>query len=371
MNQNFSNDLNWYAKTMPDNDVIISTRVRFARNLLNFPFPSKYFENDTERIYKIFQEAFNKFDKKNEFNHLNLFTLNPISLGILAEQGYIKKPKVTKDNLLNLNSTDVFINSTGEISANINCGDHIHLSLMSAGLNVAELYKKGAEFDKLLQNYVQFAFKKDFGYLSALILNSGTGLKFSARICIPGIIYLNKNDELKQILNDYRLKLIPFFYDIENFDSKKRKYFTISTYQSLEGSEIDQIANFEAACRHIIDLERNCINNLLENRKTMNRHFVIQSYSLAKFSVFINLPQAIELISDIYFGLKIGILKGISFSDLNRLFYHIQNAHLEFLLKNDDIKLEEDIISNQFLVLDRLRALVFQEAIEKLIIIKI
>ncbi len=367
MSVEISKDLNWYAKEMPENDIVLSTRARLARNLSNFPFPPKFFKNDVERVQKIFEEAFKKIEKSKEYNFLHLGTIDPISLGILAEQGYIKKPFVKSEQLV-LSSSAVFINSTGNIGAEINGHNHIHISSFSAGLNISEVYKNCSSFEQSLQKVVNFAFLKDFGYLDTQLLNSGTGLKITARFHIPAIYYSKKFAELDKILKDYRLKIFPMSGRLISPEKSGEKYFTVSTFNSLQGSEIDQIANFESACRHIINLERKSFESLAQNRPTINRHNVIQAYSLAKFSIFMSFPQALNLISDIYFGLRLKILSGMQFSDLNRLIYHIQNAHLEFLLKNEKFDFEKDIVSDHSLVLDRIRAIVFQEAIQKLVL---
>lgn len=366
----FSSEKNWYALEAPENDVIVSVRMRLARNLANFPFVTNFKHDDAQRVQVLVYDAFSKLKNAEDFHFLNIAELDSVSTGILTEQGYLKMFRKTDGSFIPA-ATGIFINTKGEISCAINCMDHLHLSAFGAGLSIRETYAKCQEIDLELQNSVQFSASCQFGYLTSSLLSCGTGIKMTARVHLPGVFYNNKIQELKNLLAEYKLKIVPAFGTGPLVENAFGKYFHISNSTALKGSEIDQIANFEAALKHICDYERKNLAELADNKKTINRHNVIQAYSLAKFSLFMNFPQALNLISDLQFGLKLGIISGIKETDIYRLIYHVQNSHLEFLLKNETFDFEEDIKNDHRLIQDRLRAMIVQEAIENIILGKL
>lgn len=346
---------NFYKKS-PDDDVVLSTYARLARNLSSFPFPVKYFQNDLEKMTDIFSNAFQNLEYDEKFHYLNYFLYKPEYLKTICERGFMKYPQI-RNNSIFLNSTGMFVSDSLKVHAEINCIDHIHIISAANGYKIKELYENCSSLDKALQKNLEFAFSKEFGYLSSFLYNTGTGLKLSARFHIPAIVFNKKQNELNDIIKNHNLVLLepseknPFF----NFNSGS--FCTVATHSLFQSSEIEQLADFESASKKIINLERKNVCDLSDNKKTVCLNTVRQAFALSKAAIFMPLKFAANIVSDLLFGLKLNFLGGMQFYELQNLLYFIQDGHIELLSKDKDLTFfEEDIKDNPKMVRDRFRA---------------
>ena len=179
----------WYSEKGIQDDVICSTRIRLARNLADFPFPSKLKDEDRERVQALIFDAFSRLENSSDYQSLSVSNLELLGRLILAERGVLTQDMVEKNN------TGVVIRSDGKVSCTVNSFDHLHLSSFSTGLNLQENYELISSIDSKLQDSLQFAGMPDFGYLSYRLRDTGTGMKISMMLHLPALSYegLEKN----------------------------------------------------------------------------------------------------------------------------------------------------------------------------------
>lgn len=364
----FSKEQNpWYLRDGKDNDVLISTRVRYARNLANFPFVPNFRGDNKERVQVLVFDAFSHFEKLDDYVFVDTSLLDSDGMKILAERGMLKLTKTPEGKIIPFGS-GLIIHSGGNVSCSINCTDHLHIASLRSGLDCRTCFDECKKIDSDLQQYLQFAASCDFGYLTTSLLNAGSGIKFSAIIHIPSIVRTGKIRGFVDYLREKGLKILPAFPSPPALEAALGCYFIISTVSAQSGTEIDQLASFESACRYIIDSERKILDELADNKRTINRNTVIRAYSLAKFSTLVSMNEAIELISDIQFGVRLGLISGIDNSSLCGILYRIQDGHLNYLMKSGSFNFEKDIEDSQRLKIDRLRAIILQETFDKILL---
>ena len=185
----------WFAHKGPDNDVILSTRVRLVRNLADFPFPSKMNEEDRYRVNSLVYDAFSSLDS---FHYLDFKELSRPGKEILIDKNILSEQKAsTAENTSKTGEspkksyepTAVLFNYEDEsLSCLVNESDHIKLSAFVSGLDCERAMEKIFKVDEKLQEKLQFAASIDFGYMTSHIKDCGTGMKISIRILIPSIV---------------------------------------------------------------------------------------------------------------------------------------------------------------------------------------
>lgn len=357
-------DINpWYTRKGDDNDVIVSTKVRFARNLANFPFVPFFRGDDNERVQSIIYDAFYHFKNQDDFIYVNTDSLNQDGLKILNERGFLRN-FFNKDNTLSPCGSSLVINSDGNNYSVINGEDHIHISSLNSGMAVQKGFFDCLNVDTELQNYLQFAASNDYGYLTTSLLNVGSGIRFSSIIHIPSIVKNGKFKEVKRKLEENGIKITPAFLNVPILENANGQYFYISTISSQSATEVVQLANFESLCKYLIDTERKNLLNLADNKKTINKNYVLKAFSNMKVSLLISYSEAIEIISILQFGLKLGLVSGIDNHKLSSLLYRIKPAHLKYLLDLGSFNFESDILDSDILKIDRLRAVVLQDELD-------
>lgn len=354
----------WYACQGNDSDVVLSTRVRLARNLANFPFPSKLQGNDGQRIQSIVFDAVNQNEKRDEFHAISVEKLDPTGAAILKERGVLEETE-GKD-------LGIIMSLDGKLSCTVNSVDHVRISSFASGLDYDGAYSLCHSFDEELQKYIQFAASYEFGYLTSSVFDAGSGMKLSFRLHLPS---LSVQQKIASVASDLYKKGIQFTacFGAGGADKVSSQgglgtslgsCYQVSGFNSFTGSELDQAANVISAVKQIVEQERKARAECKEKNATDIRNDIYRSFALAKFSKFISLREAIDIISNLKWGRNMSLLTGIDDAGLHALLYRVQEAHIQMVLKSGSFNFEKDIADNTEKKVCRLRALILQEAFE-------
>ncbi len=356
----------WYSMEGKENDVVISSRVRLCRNLANFPFPEKFRGDDESRVEAIIMDAFRKVPAFEGYRSIKTSLLSPLNRRILEELGVLKlQDEIERRNLVF--ESLALMNSEGNLSAVINGTDHLKLSSFSSGLDYGGCFNAVKSLDAELEKSLQFAATYDFGYITSALKNSGSGMKISARIALPGTFRAGKMQTVIDYVRRKNAVIVPAFPQIlsENLPAPG-SYFLLCGRNAYRGSEIDQIAEMESISRFIAEYERKILLDFADNHTTIVRNSVLRAYSLAGASLLLSLREALDIISDLHVGLRLSLIEGIDGKTIVGLLYRIQDAHLSYLMENGKFNFADDIKDEHRLKLDRLRAVVLQEALENI-----
>ncbi|MCR5614428.1 hypothetical protein [Treponema sp.] len=350
-----SNTKVWYNSPAPEQDVVVSTRVRLSRNLASFPFPANFKQGDSGRVQNIIFDSFSKFSNPDNFQMMSLSNLDSEGEKILTECG-----------LYSNSGTGLVTTLDGVSACLVNADDHVKISSFASGLDLEPTYDRCCKIDEQMQESVQFAASRDFGYLNSSIFNTGSGLKSSLRFHLPALSY---SGEMKTFIKDIQRKgfLVSDCFGVGTlFDSSLGAYYEVSTMSCFNGSEIDQLAGVSSIASLICEFERKKRQNFADNKPTVVHNIVVRAYSLAKFSVLLSLRECIDLISCIKWGLDSGFIAGVEDYELNSLLYRIQSGHLGYMLNTGNFSFEEDVSESPELKEDRLRAIVIKSVVDKI-----
>ena len=349
----------WFSDDGMDTDVVLSTRVRLARNLTDFPFP-EYMKNDSdERVRTILFDAFARSHDAEAYQTLSVKNLEQLGGMILAERGVLAPAAV--DNA----STGIIVRSDGRISGTVNYHDHLHLSSFIAGFDPAAAHSAVSLVDEELQKYVRFAGSLDVGYFTSRLRDAGTGMKISVMVHIPSIVHKNLQDSLFRTLIENGFEIYACYAVVPGGVTKTLgSWFRFNTDSCYPMNETDQIASVVQAVRNVISIERNARKDIMNDSPTMAKDFVYRAIAAIKYSRDVSFREGVELVSAIKWGHCLGILSGLTDGEIYSLLYRIQTAHLIFLSRQEELTFEDDVVTSVQKA-DRLRSIILQEAVSQ------
>jgi protein arginine kinase len=356
----------WYTESGRDQDVVLSTKSTLVRNLANFPFPRRLDELESERVMSIVFDSFNFLPDAADYQMVSVGNLDGVGNKIMRERDVLSDGEKSA-------SSGLVLRNDGKIACTINNQDHLHIESFSSGCDLDSSTDSVYAIDGELQKHVQFAASYEFGYLSQSILNSGSGLILKAKVHLPSISALGSVKEISSAVlgDDFDFSACYGISGGEGVGSfggnyALGSYYFVRTKNSCGGTEVSQIMSMKGTLQNLIREERNARKICRTQKISEIINFVYRSLALAKTSLFVNLREAVEIVSGIKFGLDMEILSGVTQENLHALLYRIQEGHLEYVLNNGKFKFEKDIQDDRQKKIQRLRALILQEAFENI-----
>ena len=324
----------WY-KEKNDNDIIVSTRIRLARNIKNYPFPDVI---NAEVQKKAVDEIINSIKNSNstlasdfEIYHMN--EMSDIDKVLLAEKHLISKELINRPNAAAMISKDE------AMSVMLMEEDHIRIQVILGGFKLDEAYEVASKVDDVIDENVQYAFDADFGYLTSCPTNTGTGLRASVMMHLPA---LTKTDNISRIISSAS----NFGIAVRGLYGEGSKaygcLYQISNQVTLGLSEKEIIEKVTNIVEQIAAHEKEARKKLLENNKDYIEDKLFRSYGTLKYARSVSSQEAKALLSDVIMGINMGIIKDIE-ENLYELAIKTEPAAIEARIKKHLSPEERDI----------------------------
>ncbi len=304
-------------------DVVISSRVRLARNLNDFPFPLKMTrEHELKVLDRVRDSVLNiKKSQKNKFTFIDIGQLDALNRQVLLE-----KHLISPDMAQSSRERGVLISGDGTISIMINEEDHVRLQCIYPGMRIDDAWKKCSEIDSLLEEKVDFAFSRDYGYLTCCPTNAGTGIRASAMLHLPA---LTMTGYIKNLLEACR-KLGVAVRGLYGENSEASgNMFQISNQVTLGQSEEEIVSSISRIVEQIVDQERTIRNDMLKQNPYRFEDKVYRSLGLVSNARIMSTEEALKLLSDVRLGVDMGIIMSVKKEILDNLLVAIQPANLQ------------------------------------------
>jgi len=345
----------WYVQDGPQTDVVVSSRVRLARNLAGFVFPGSIKSDDAERVEALVFDAFNQCKEPERYQMVRMSALDPLGKRILAERGIVAPESGNEP------WRGIVIRSDGMMSATVNMTDHLKISCFSAGLSMDRVLAEVNAVETELAGRLQFSAARDFGYLTARLSDAGSGMKVSALLCLPALCMGGLMDRVTReyLGNGFAVQ----GYYGQAGDRSLGFLYRISLSAASGEDQDAQLRRVEQGAAKLAELERKTRRELLAQRPTQVEDTVFRAIVTAKYARLIPFGEAVEILGNLRFGVDLNLVTGISPVDLTALLYRVQSAHLNFVILGGSIIIEGDVQSEESR-LDRLRAMVIQEVLK-------
>jgi len=314
----------WIHGKGPFSDVVISSRIRLARNLENIPFPARANHLELQKISNLLNKGFQENIVFKRFNQLFLHQLSSIEMRFLMEKNIISSYYLNTDHAHRF----CIFNPEETLSIMVNEEDHIRIQSFSSGLQLKKIWKKIDDVDNEIEKKVTYAFNEKQGYLTTCPTNVGTGMRASVMLYLPALVMQNK-------IGDILKALSKLGYAVRGFYGEGSKamgnLFQVSNQITLGFSEDEIIESLIKLCSKMITQEKKARKYLFNSDMEEIEDRTWRSYGILKNARIISSVEAMELLSRLRFGVELGIMSEIKRSCLNQLMFLIQPAYLQLL----------------------------------------
>ena len=324
---------NWYLQSGNDSDVVLSTRIRLARNLSNVPFVSRFAKEEANQILEKIENITPSLGYGLKFLRLDkMDTITKLSL--------IEKHLISPDFAVDKEKTKaILINEEENICIMVNEEDHLRLQVISAGLELENSLNLAIEIDKKLESLVNYAFLDKYGFLTACPTNVGTGLRASVMIHLPALSLTGNIKKVLEAVNNFGMNIRGVYGEGSR---SQGNIYQISNKQSLGISEEEIIKNLKAITDRIIEQERMARKILGKNQIELEDR-VYRAYGILTNCKKISSEECKNLLSDIKLGTDMGIIKELNDLKVNQLILYTKPANLQKYIGKSLENYERDI----------------------------
>lgn len=311
----------WLAATGPDSDIVISTRIRLARNASRFPFLSKASNANKTEIERLFYESIKECAATKELFYINLNKASVVERLFLVERHLISKEHAEVEG-----DRGVAFDKSETVSLMVNEEDHLRIQVIHSGLELDDTWKTIEKIDNELEKSVSFAFSSRFGYLTACPTNVGTGMRVSVMLHLPA---LSLTQHIEKVFNAVsKLGLV-----VRGFYGEGTKVagdlYQVSNQFTLGKSEQEILEIINGVIPRITSYERMAMQALISENRAQLEDRVWRSYGILKLARIITSEEILHLISQVRLGVNIGIINEIDIKSLNELFIITLPGHLQ------------------------------------------
>ena len=305
--------MTWYIDAGPESDVILSSRVRLARNLENYSFPHRLNPQQAKSAADDIVKAFFQDDpqRRKAFLLVDLDELSPEDQLSLVEKRLISEDLTQKGP-----GHRAIISRDESVSIMINEEDHIRIQSMQAGLNLESAYKAAADSAIMLEERLPIAYSDTYGFLTACPTNTGTGMRSSVMAHLPA---LTMSGVMRPVIESLA-KMGFVVRGLYGEHSKSQgSLYQISNQLTLGTSEDDLISDLKRMLQQLIEQERHNRKVLYEQDPVVIENKVMRAYGLLRHARLMPTEEAVSLLSDLRLGLSLELFDNVTLKDINQI----------------------------------------------------
>ncbi|UOQ83883.1 protein arginine kinase [Gracilibacillus salinarum] len=327
----------WLKEDGPDSDIVMSSRVRLARNFEDTPFPLIAEEEQMDNILSFFKEEFNHqtYNQYKDFEFVRMADLNSTEKQVLVEKHLISPHLADKSKY-----GATLISKNEQVSIMVNEEDHIRAQLYFPGFQLEKALQQAFELDDWLETKINYAFDENRGYLTSCPTNVGTGLRASVMMHLPALALTRKINRMLPAINQLGLVVRGIYGEGSEAIGN---IFQISNQITLGRSEEDIIEDLKGVVEKLIEHERHARSILLDQSSLELEDRVFRSYGILQHSRIIESKETAKCLSDVRLGIDLGFISNISKSILNELVVLTQPAFLQQYAKKMLTPNERDV----------------------------
>jgi protein arginine kinase len=336
----------WLRGEGPLHEIVISTRIRLARNIAGFLFLSRADADMRAEIAETIQAAVRKAEDLRGFVHVDVDQLDELERNLLVERQLISRQHADADGV-----RKVAFDATEASSLMINEEDHLRIQVMRSGLQLEEAWQQINRIDDLLEAQLEYAFHPQFGYLTACPTNVGTGIRVSVMLHLPALRLTHELERVGQAAKDMKLAVRGLFGE---GTEALGDFFQISNQITLGREETDLIDDFHhVVIPKIVEYEQAARGALLDKRLHALDDKIFRAMGTLQSARLISSNEAMQYLSHVRMGLHVGRIKTVDLRTVNELFIQTQPAHLQ-LLQGERLNGEQRSIARAALIRARL-----------------
>jgi protein arginine kinase len=315
----------WLRGSGSEADIVVSSRIRLARNLAAFPFTNRGTAHQKAEVEGLLRERIAKLEVEPRLSYENLSNRSAIDRQFLVERQLISRELATIEG-----PRGVAFSPQENVSLMVNEEDHVRLQVMRSGMSLDEAWQEIDRIDDLLEQRVSYAFHDDFGYLTACPTNVGTGMRASVMLHLPVLVMTKDIEKVFRALQKMNLAVRGLYGEGSRASGD---FYQISNQVTLGKSEQTIVNEIRSVIPQIITYERQARQTMLRERRQALQDRISRAFGTLCSATMMTSEETMDLLSSVRLGINMGLLDDISLATVNELFLHTQPAHLQKLMK--------------------------------------
>ena len=324
--------MKWYTNNANQSDIVLSTRVRLARNLCDYPFPTRLDVDSRNEVNQIVKNALIDDNNKDELSFIEMSSLSQAQAVSLAEKHLIS-PEFASNSL----GRALILSKDEDISIMLCEEDHVRIQVIYPGLSLEEAFEKANGFDEKLEKSTAIAFDEKLGFLTQCPTNLGTGLRASVMLHLPALARSSAIHRLASTVAKLGLTLRGAYGE---GSQPIGDIFQLSNQVTLGISEKAAIQNLNSIALQITQQEKQARASLLKDDKFIDK--IWRSYGILKTAHMLSCNEFTDLISLVRLGASQGMLD-IPLDTLSRLLIEMQPATINAVQGKNLTPTERDV----------------------------
>lgn len=315
------NPADWMKGSGPHSEIVMTSRVRLARNLRGFPFPGFSQEHQRIELLKAARPVVEELPEMRDGYSVDYTELSKIRKQVLVERHL-----VSREHAARTTGCAVVIDRRQSISVMINEEDHFRLQGIRPGLNLRGAYELVDRIDTEMDAALPYAFDGKLGYLTACPTNLGTGMRASVMLHLPGLVLLDQINPVIKAVGKIGLAVRGLYGE---GTEALGNLFQISNQHTLGEAEPEIIAQIEKVIEGVVRSEQNARAKLKEDHHTMLQDQVGRAYAILRYAHVLSSKEALNLLSMLRLGADLDLVGNCDRSLIDMMLLEIQPAHLQ------------------------------------------
>ena len=334
MLENLNSNVGAWLSGGPDDDVVVSSRVRLARNVEGFPFLTRAGKQQVARLEEILRCKILSCDFGRPLSYWRLDQMDAVHRQLLVERHLIARDHAIADWV-----RGVAFDAGERLSLMVNEEDHLRIQVLGGGLRLEESWAEADRADDVLAAVVPYAFSARYGYLTACPTNVGTGMRASVMVHLPALVMAQEMEKAVELARGRRMAVRGLYGEGTHASAD---LYQLSNQATLGVSEREILEEVGDAVVAVMEMEREARNRFLQEQAANLTERVERALDLLRTARFISSEEALHLLSQVRLGVLLGLLKNVDPTVLRNLLLLTLPAHLQTMEGRDLDTLERD-----------------------------
>jgi protein arginine kinase len=318
--------LHWLSAAGDHADIVLSSRIRLARNLAGYAFPARAREGERLRVLQQLRDAAPRIPSLRDASLVRVDECTPQERRLLHERHLVSRELAGLDQGKETpvpGAGAVFV--TGEAGLMVNEEDHLRLQVFRSGFDVPGALREAERMDREIGAELPYAWHDEFGFLTACPTNTGTGMRASVLIHLPGLVLTQEIGKVLQGLQHMGLTYRGLYGEGSDVLGN---FFQVSNQTTLGRAEDDLADQLVRVVRRVIEREEEARRVLLRDAGYIIEDKLWRAYGTLRYARTLAADEAMNLLSGVRLAAGLNLVSGLSVYTLNKLLIFSQSAHL-------------------------------------------
>ncbi len=318
--------LKWYEEIVPDGDVVISSRVRLARNLEDYLFSPLLKEAEAVKLVNEVKNITSSLANQNtrKYYSCNISTLSEIDKAAMVERHIVSPLLVEKEQ-----TTGLILSDDEAVSIMINEEDHIRIQAIVGGMNLEKAFELANNIDDIAYSSLKIAYDEKYGYMTSCPTNTGTGMRASCMMFLPALSAARMIQRLIEEVGRYGVTIRGIYGE---GTKSLGNIYQISNQKTIGNSEQEIIENLNRIVDQVVKQERKRREYMISLNADEIEDQVYRAYGALKYARQITSDDAMNLLSQLKFGADSGMIKFDKNFNIHKMMMGVQPGSLQWTL---------------------------------------